>query len=339
MSRGNTNRIFSSSIDEAVKRLNKKISRILGKKNNNLRPNRKVSNFTFSLILFIVTILFWLSTALYYVKDGYNALLIKNGEIVNEVHGMKVGLFYPFPFGQIELFDANASQLIDLDDIGKSTFYTASNKAVKLDVHFSYLINNPKLAFEQVIQNQDNLNEFVANYVYIYTAQSVIKENEFKSVNHTVFANTIRETINKKLSQYGLSIAKLNIYQESGNTIVSQKTNAYSNPLAEQIILEADDYKKNLALDTSAEIEHYNTLHAEYVKNKNAVIEQMYYDTLMVIPESSNNSYKLLDMSLSEFLKQNSTVSMMNNISSNTNGRGRKLDRDFTRQRHFNGAE
>lgn len=375
MNRGNTKQNTPhNKIDVVVDRINKKIARLMGKKGK-LPQQKKTSNTVFGIIVVVFSIVLWVSTGFYYLGENQSGLILQNGIVTKVVKGIKVGFTLPYPFGNMEVVNTAPSEQIDLNKVNSSNddFNVLSQDLYPIQVaaKFSYQIANPKLAFQSVLQKQDNLDSFVAWQVQMALHDYFMHKlnSAIVKANLTLIANNVREQLNYTLAKSGITLLKLNIYSihspqtshelavanVSESALESQlqkfpeqvQISSEASALIQQLLDEAALYKQNLLLDTQVNINQFNQLLPQYNTNPNAIVEQMYYDTLAAIPSSSANNYPLLNLPLSELLMQQSKAMLQNNdisavakASPAPTFRERDFSRSVDRRRNFSeGAE
>ncbi len=372
MNRGNTKqKVPHNKIDIVVDRINKKIARLMGKKGK-LPPQKKTSNTAFSIIVIVFSMLLWASTGFYYLGENQSGLILQNGSVTNVVKGIKVGFTLPYPFGSMEVIDTSPSDIIDLNKVNSSSadfsVFSQDLYPIQAAAKFSYQVVSPKLAFQEVLQKQDNLDSFVAWQVQMALHDYFIHKlnSEIIKANLTVIANDVRDKLNTTLAKSGLSLLKLNIYSiHSPQTphavasiseataesqveisIVQPQISSDASALIQQLLAEAVLYKQNVLLDTQVSINQFNQLLPQYNSNPNAIVEQMYYDTLAAIPAARVNNYPLLNLPLSELLMQSKAMLQNGDIATQTNSsatatlRERDFNRSVDRRRNFSaGAE
>ena len=217
MNPGKINPKDPSGVDRAVEILNQKIARALGKnRKNGQNPSPKeTSNLTFSLLIIACSIILWFTTGFYYLGDNEYGLILQKGEVTKVVKGMKVGFTNPYPFGDIEVVSALASNFIELSELYQNQPVILSRDLfmVNVDAKFTYEIYDPKVFFESVLHKEDNMDTFVSievqNELRTYFSKQI--ESEILKSNLTVVAGDIKNNINNNLSRYGIKVVKLNI--------------------------------------------------------------------------------------------------------------------------------
>ena len=371
MNHGNTKqKPPHNKIDIVVERINKKIARLMGKKGK-LPPQKKTSNVVFSIMVVSFSILLWISTGFYYLGENQSGLILQNGTVTKVVKGIKVGFTLPYPFGNMEVIDTSPSEMIDLSKVNLSSvdFNVLSQDlyTIQAAAKFSYQLVNPQLAFQSVLQKQDNLDSFVAWQVQIALHDYFMHKlnSEIVKANLTVIANDIRDHLNDNLAKSGITLVKLNIYSirspQTTHTIIASSPGATESQVALPIVaqlpvsVEASNliqqlrdqsilYKQNLLLDTQVNINQFNQLLPQYNTHPNAIVEQMYYDTLAAIPYVQVDNYPLLNLPLSELLMQSKAMLQSgDNISGKISPavaslRERSFNRSVERRRSFDGG-
>lgn len=348
MNRGNTKPNSPERIDQLVERLNKKIARLLGKKNRASPPPKKTSNLSFSVIVIVFSLLLWFATGFYYLGENQFGLVLYNGRVVDVIKGIKVGFTKPYPFGDIEIIDASISDFIDLNNIASGNFIALTHDltAIKVDAKFNYQVSDPVKVFKTTLQKQNNLDNLITWEVQeqIHSYFSKKNRNEIIKSNLTVTANEIKGLVNQKISDIGIKLIKLNINALSEpnannkvKSVVLATAESAQSTIAEQLINEAKQYEQNQLVQTKVEINRFNQLLPQYKSNPNAVITQMYYDALAEIPinHDTDPKYTLLNMSLSDLIILNNDLSSKNITASQpVSIRERHFDRSVNRDRY-----
>ena len=318
----------------------------MGKKNK-MPPVKKTSNMAFGLIVLVFSILLWITTGFYYLNDNQFGLIIQNGRIVQTVKGIKVGFTAPYPFGGVEIVDANNSDLIDVSSMSSGAFSVLSQnlEQVVVDAKFTYQIYNPELVFKTILQRQDTLDNF-ATWKMQASIHDYFRQKETKDIlgaNLTVAANEIKNEINQKLAPYGIKVTKINIYSLQTPVMINEDAKSSAPVIkipakipaeATNLIAQANMYSQNLLIDTQVNINQFNQMLPQYRQNHNGIVTQMYYDTLSAIPVLKKDNYPLLSLPLSQLLQDNqTTVETTAPAPAAENIRERHFGRDVDRSR------
>jgi hypothetical protein len=332
-------------IDKIIDSLNHKIGKLLGAKHNNLSI-KPTNNLKFSIIMLIVCLVLWLTTGFYYISDSEFGLILYNGKIHDIVRGVKIGLTLPYPFSSVIGISATNTPNMNLTQIIPNNYNTLSKNLVpfRINLEFNYQVINPRKVFNQIL-NDDNMDTLVSyqlqNNLHNYIAN--LSASELTNINLTIMAQDIKQNLNKNLNNYGLQINKLNIieFESIANNVNNSNNNTQpsikdtSIPLiATQLLAQANQFSLDTLQQTNLDVEQFNHLLNEYHKAPNAIIEQMYYDTLAQIP-MKKVTYPLLDLDLKQFMvlvNKESASPIDNNTESDT----RNFNRDVQRERNFN---
>lgn len=285
------------SIDEQIERVNKKIAKLLGKKdNNNTNDNLSFSKF---ILLLIFNLLFlWSITGFYFIGSNQYAIFYKNGKMIDIIKGVKIGFTYPIPFGDYQLINANLENTLSIDS-NKEEVLSNDLKPFKVNVIFSYKINNIKNFYKNFGFVQD-INKLIFLLLNVKLREYIASKNSVLLTNNSLIAqgNEFRDNLNKEFEIYGINISKL--YFEA------LKIANNENKFEEKNIL--NEYEHELDL-----------LNLSIKNNKN-----------MAKKEFDNNKYPLLKLNLNELKKVLESENV--NVKSDKN---RNLNREVIRERSF----
>ncbi|HLX54185.1 MAG TPA: SPFH domain-containing protein [Aquella sp.] len=304
----------SGGVDNFVERLNKGFGKLLGRKDNS-PPPKETSNAAFSIIILGACLLLWICTGFYFLGENEYAIIQTNGKIADVKRGIKVGLTLPYPFGNVEIIDALPSKLLTIGDNSTKSFIVLDEnlKPVSISAKFSYQIDNPKVLYQNHLQDQDTFDTEV-----LWQVQSKIRDivatrsiSELGAANFTVLSKEVLGLLSPSLASYGIILNKFTIVSIQGINSEVSKENAVvtpiqfeKQPLSVQLQAEAARYNENEVAMASSESKEFDMLLAAYRKNASQTVTKMYNDTLNKIPVSdTDNKYDLLFLNLKE-LKQ-----------------------------------
>ncbi len=342
MNRGN-NKKPSSNFDEWVDRINRKLSRLLGKKNDNKLPRNKTSALTFSFIILTSVLVIWCATGFYYLQDNQYGVIVRMGKLSYVVKGIKVGLTLPYPFEQIVVFNGGANNTVKIGDVtaddAKFVVLSKELEPVTISARFTYQITNPEDLYTNYLQEDNDLGEVISwhlkSQIHEYISEKTIVD--LKNSNSIVIANELRNLVNDDIESYGIKITKLNIeslYQVNVSPILETQKVAHANPIATELIKEAKLYYQEQIEIAKNNVDTINQLIPAYEQNPDGVATELYYEALKQIPVNKNNNYPLLDLSLSELLiKINVLESKSEDNSYTEDFREVRRERNFERGR------
>lgn len=338
------------SFDATIERINKKIAKILGKKNNNSPKSGNTSNKTFIIIIISMLLLLWFSTGFYYLSDKQSGIVITNGKITKIINGIKVGFVLPYPFSDIEIIDTGVSDFIKISKDDALDNYTTLSKdlvPVGINAKFSYQVIDPKLLFLNILQKNDNLNDVVKFQIWQELHSEIAKNNkdDIARKNLTVMSSDVKSAVNQNLTNLGIVVVKLQIDMinySGGNMsvetinkatasapIVADKVPLDMPSIAVKVLDAANKYRADKMSETELNINKFNQLLPQYLQNPEGIAEQMYYDMLEKVPIKKDDDYQLLNTKLSDLLLQKEIIIIptMNNPSLERN-LGREVDRN-----------
>jgi len=334
----------SGGVDNFVERLNKGFGKLLGKKDNS-PPPKETSNATFSIIILGSCLLLWLCTGFYFLGENEYGLILINGKIVDVKHGIKVGLTLPYPLGNVEIIDAAPSKVLTIGDNSTKSFIVLDEnlQPVSISAKFSYQIDNPKILYQNHLQDQDAFDTEI-----LWQVQSKIRDimatrsiSELGSTNFTVLSKEVLGLLGPTLASYGIIFNKFTIVSIQGlNSGASVESKVAALPiqiekqaLSVQLQSQAALYNENEEARAISESKEFDQLLPAYRKNASQTITKMYNDTLNKIPASqADNKYDLLFLNLKE-LKQIELTGVDGRTSSNDGGR--IFTREVTRDRSW----
>lgn len=333
--------------ESAVDRLNRKLARLMGKKDPNspIKTPLIPSNNKFTAIIFMMLLVLWGLTGIYYVPNESYGIILSNGKINKIVNGMDVGITFPFPFSDIINLDASKNTLSLSSSSNESGILVSSEdgKLLALNATLSFVISDPQKYYLNYYQENSELNQKI-NWLMAAIVQDYFIHNSSQKLMQSstiVTANEIRNLATAVLRNYGLQVNTFNIKSLQNISQVNSslpKKNKTVTP-AEQIMIEATQYQTQKLAQTESMITEFNKLLPQYQANKTAIVELMYYKMLSVVNSkiSTAESYPLLSLSESQFLQvENNTSGVYTQISkSSSNDNARILDRSVDRQREF----
>lgn len=339
--------------DVLVEKINQKIAKILGKKSNNKLPRQdETSNKTFIAIIVVILLFLWFSTGFYYLGENQAGVVLTNGKISRVINGIKVGFVLPYPFSDVEIVDTSVSDFIRISKDDALDDYTSLSKElvpVSINAKFSYQVANPKLVFLNILQKNNNLNDVVKLQIWQELHNYIAKntKDDIAKKNLTVMSIEVKNMADQKLANLGLSIAKFQIeaINYSGNKVSvpvyvgkSEIKEKSTEPLvempaiAEKILKEANIYHEDKVSETKLNINKFNQLLPQYLKDPDGITMQMYYDMLEKVPVQKDNDYQLLNLKLSDVLLKKD---MVENKVTNIPASNRDFNRDVTRSREL----
>lgn len=215
MNHGNSNNYL---FDTVLYKLNKKLSRLLGKTDKKFKPPSKSSNLMFSIIVLLSSIAIWLCTGFYYVNQDEFGLILVNGRVVKTVEGIRVGFTLPYPYGDIQVIAKPNSGIFYLgkESLNGSTNFSLLSSdmlPVRLDAKLSYKIINPKSLYLNHLQSQDNISDDVL-YEVAGQIQGIIAKcssKELTQINLTVLSTRVHQAVRDILATYGIVLTKFDI--------------------------------------------------------------------------------------------------------------------------------
>ncbi len=203
-------------MDETVAKINKIIARLLGKKNNQTKPKLpdKIDNeFVNMVIICLCFLLVWSLTGLYYVEDGYTAIVQHLDNKKKVVIGGSFGFTLPFPFTKIEKIYTNPIEHLPLGDFDQSSYELINEKLqhIIIDGDFSYIVKSPLLLSNNLVLNHDKLNNLVRMLIKSELLNYSGYYIDNASINFGIIATNIKLKVNQLISRYGLELLLLNI--------------------------------------------------------------------------------------------------------------------------------
>jgi hypothetical protein len=301
--------------DERVERLNKKLARLLGSNNHHHKPRipngiPKTNSVIFWLLIIVLSLFLWCSTGYYYLTDNQYGVILVNGRVHKVVKGMSLGITLPYPFGEMEIIDGNASSLLNLagDGAPDNNYLGLTKDGVMAAVsaQFSYAVVNPYAFYLVGADVSNNLDEMVRLNLQIILHNYLVKNNynDISHANLTILANTVKEQSDKKLAAFGVALVKLNVNKLSNGSVIAQNLDLNSNKLLANTIL------------TGA---------------RNSAMSESTAESKSTSESNSDSVPKLKDSSLTKFDANGSTA---NDLAPSNQ---RSVNRDVVRQRNFDG--
>lgn len=350
-----------SGLDNFVKRLNYWIGRLLGMEQQPLpsKGPRRTSNSVFVSIVLLFILLLWAMTGFYYIGSGKQAIILHQGRMVRLVVGQSAGFTYPYPWGDVYLFDSDSSkpQALNSNSVNIKeasianpittkavVVLTKDLKALQLKGSFTYHIEDPLKTYSTIgkfrnsVMNNDELadisqlvhNELIYQ-LHLYTASQSFEQ--LKNMNLSIMSINIRNKANIALAPWGLQadvqLTSLNIESNSSTPVKSSiSEEGKSVNLASKLMLEADQYSRDQVEVARANVNKYKQLLAQYKLDPQSVVDQMYYDTLAQInsenKKAQDKSYDLLFLDLPSLQTREHELS--NDIESSVNASNNTQD-------------
>lgn len=220
------------SVDNFIERLNKAFGKLLGKKDNTpLPPPKQTSNAIFSIIILSSSLLLWLCTGFYFLDENEYGIILTNGKIADVKHGIKVGVTFPYPFGNVEIIDATLHPVIAIsNDKGVDKPFTVLDKnllPVSINAKFSYKITDPEILYKNRLQEQVSFDDEILWQVMSKIRYAIAMKSleEIKTTNFTVLSNEISDSLNLALVSYGIKVDKFTIVGiDEANLAVSSES-------------------------------------------------------------------------------------------------------------------
>ncbi len=343
MSRGNIDN--NSSGPTLVDRLNARLARLMGKKDQHKFNKPSVpSNKQFLIILIIMVVFLWLLTGFYYIPDNNYGLILKRGKIDKVENGLQIGFTLPYPFAEVVLIDASNSN-ITIGKQGNNEYnpvVTSDNRRLVMAAEISYRINDPRKFFLTFYQDDMNLDQRV-NYLAMAITQDYMLHQQSTNLlksSTIVTSNDIRRLSNTILEKYGIELTKyaINILSVNNQQIqLSQKLSSSDSNLANKLLEEANQYSQAKSAETQQITQEFKQYLTQSHSSKDAVSELMYYKMLSSIPrESGIESYPLLSKSLASLKSLvNDTLIESGSISKIDLNDVRAVNRNVDRERIF----
>ncbi len=248
----------SGGIDGFVENLNKLLGRLMGKKDNSPPPKpEQTSNTTFSVIILFSCLLLWICTGFYFLSENEYGLILNNGKVVDVKRGIKVGFSLPYPFGNVEIIDATPIKAVTIGDTPANSFTVLDENLspVLISAKFSYQITNPKVLYQNRLQDQDDFDTEILWLVQsnIRDAITLKSSSELKSANLTVLSNEISGKLSSVLVSYGIVLDKFAITGiTSSGTDTSSKNQAKdleSNEINKSVDNRSRSYTRDVVRD------------------------------------------------------------------------------------------
>ncbi len=201
-------------VDNFVERLNKGFGRLLGKRGHSLPP-KQTSNATFSVIMLVACLLLWVCTGFYFIGEKEYGIILMNGRVVDVNKGIKVGITFPYPFGDVEIIDVAQGNVTTIGESGAKPLLVLDQNLspVSISAKFSYQIYDPKILYQKHQQDQDTFDAEVLWQVQSQIRDVIAKKSasELKATNFTVLSNEISSLLNARLALYGITLNKFTI--------------------------------------------------------------------------------------------------------------------------------
>ncbi len=355
-------------MDEKIDKLNARIAKLLGKRDNKQKlPNKQkspnqsplnnddyhiVNDSAYLIVTLISLIVLWFATGIYYANDGTTAMVYNSGKLTAVVKGPKLGITVPYPFSDIDVVDTRVSDMINLSSNGINyNSITQDDVSINMFTQFSYQITNPVKLYANYVIDQNIVGdvmgkniENMVRYEIEFILHNVIVAQTYEtlaSANLTLLGNTIKDMVNSQLSKSGVEVAKVNItkmQQVESVNVASINKSLKSKPetqssIATELVSQAKSYRADKIEITKNRIKRFNLLLPQYMDNRQAVVEQMYNDALIEVPieDNNGNKYPLLSKSLAELINMGSLT--LNNKLQSDNVGLRAVSRSVDRER------
>lgn len=334
--------------ESAVDRLNRKLAKLMGKKDPNspIKTPSIPSNNKFTVIIITMLLVLWGLTGVYYVPNQSYGIILTNGKINQVINGMDIGVTFPFPFSDIVNLDSSENTLNLASSSNESGILAATEdgSVLNLNANLSFTISDPQKYYLNYYQENSDLNQKI-NWLMAAIVQDYFIHRQSQKLMQSssiVTANEIRNLSMIVLRNYGLQINTFNIKSLQNISQAKASLPKKSNDLtpAKQIMTEAAQYQAQKLSQTESMVAEFNNLLPQYQANKTAIVELMYYKMLSQVNAKSSmaESFQLLKLSESEFLRIESNPSGVYSVTSSkssTNDDVRAVDRNVDRQREF----
>lgn len=333
--------------ESAVDRLNRKLARLMGKKDPNspIKTPSIPSNNKFTVIIITMLLVLWGLTGVYYVPNQSYGIILTNGKINQVISGMDIGVTFPFPFSDIVNLDSSENTL-NLASSNESGVLAATEdgSVLNLNANLSFTISDPQKYYLNYYQENSDLNQkinwlmaaIIQDYFIHRTSQKLMQSSTI------VTANEIRSLSMVILRNYGLQINTFNIKSLQNISQAKASLPKENNDIipTKRIMTEANQYQAQKLSQTESMVAEFNNLLPQYQANKTAIVELMYYKMLSQVSAKSSTaeSFQLLKLSESQFLRIESNPSGVYSLmgsKSNTSDDVRAVDRGVDRQREF----
>jgi len=312
-------------MDDKIDKLNRRISRLLGKKDshltglgNNPQHNKQddemMSNRAYLLVMIICVLVLWLATGIYYVSETNYAVIIVNGTVKRVVNGPAIGVTAPLPFASVVLIDNSTSSMKSIALSEMDNDYMALSKdniPLLLTAHYSYKVIDPQRVYDNLALTKNNIENTVKLNLLVAMQQTLAKDYyaNLKTTNLTILAKDVLNQANYQLSQNGLNIVKVNINKlqpkfasiQENVTSLKESNSSEANKIASNLLTEAHAYSQDQLAQAKIAVNNYSLLMHQYNHEPQAVVAQMYYDTLAYLASNQAcKKYNYLPLSLSE---------------------------------------
>lgn len=339
-------------MDEKVDKLNAKIAKILGKRNNKQKnhtqnpqkhdDNDLISDFTYIIVTLLCLLILWIATGVYYVNVGTTAIIYNRGSVSEVINGPKFGVTLPYPFSDVDVVDTTVSDMLNLanSDVNYSAI-TKDGLTINLFTQFSYQLTNPLKLYSSYLVNTDNI-ENIVRYETQYVLHNFISQTPYENLeksNLTLMGNSIKNMVNSVLAPSGVEVVKVNISKlqlaNTPNTSIEPaiNNNETLNPsmVAIKLIQQSKLYQADRIALTKNRIIKFNELFKLYQQNRQVTVDQMYKDTIDQIPVMKEDKYPLLSKSLAQLI--NLGRANISSATQNDASQVRVLNRSVNRER------
>ena len=247
-----------NSLDAIVERLNRRIAWLLGSKKNNYSerfghasnlPPRETSKFMFWVMIITLSLFLWGVTGFYYLADSQYGIIFLTGRITKIIKGPRLGMTMPYPFGDIEVIDGRATNLLNLASDGDADnnyiSLTRDVVMVGLNAQFAYMVVDPHAYYLNNL-NEDNADEAVRLKLQavLHNYLASVDYVKLSHANLTMTASLIRQQANYALSNLGISLTKLNVNKIYA--IISNEPSVKDNTNASAIISSGRDFTRSV---------------------------------------------------------------------------------------------
>ena len=297
-------------------------------------PNRK----TLSTIIIGVLILGMLSTGIYQVDQGEEAVILLLGKF-NRITGP--GLHIKLPFGIEQNYNV-PTQVIQNMSFGfrtneyggsatndypqESVMLTGDLNIVDVEWIIQYRITDPRAWLFNVLEKEKTIRDISQSTLNMLVGDRTIMDVIGEERNNIEIQG--QELINNVLSNYKLGISVIAVKlrnivpprgavqdafedvtkaQQDMNRFINEGKEAYNNEIpkargqADQIVQEAMGYSKERVNKAQGDAARFNSVYEEYAKSKGITKTRLYIEMMEDVLKSGKSS-DLIDKNLENFL-------------------------------------
>jgi regulator of protease activity HflC (stomatin/prohibitin superfamily) len=328
----------NNDYDSWVERMNRKLAKLMGKKDGMSPHNSIPSDSKFLFIVGLMLVVLWSLTGIYYIRDGSCGLLLVDGKIKQVVNGLKVGLTFPYPFAKVVIIDSSPINLSLDSKVESLAFISKDQRGLDLSATLTYSVKNPRAFFLKYYQEMADIDQQVKFLVAVSIQRYFLLYNSdyLLGSSFIVLATELRQNLNQGLSSYGLQIDKLNI--SALVPIIAVESGIGINAsILQQISEEAKIYQEKKQQEIESLELEFHALLPQYQANPVAITQLIYYKMLAALPASAKESYPLLSLSKQQFIQLALQPDLVNTrADASSIPRARQSERTVEREREFN---